>query len=115
MRAGALNAYTKAAHYGPPGTDVAPFMMGQCYEILEESEKAVDSYLLCLQLDAWAVSAVERLSELASTGGCEKQVTITNRRIDSWLCIARGRGSSLSAVPIAEEKCLERLRSRVPA
>jgi tetratricopeptide (TPR) repeat protein len=71
---GALNAYTKAAHYGPPGTDVARFMMGQCYEMLEEPDRAVDSYLLCLKLDAQAVSAVERLVELAATGVCEKHI-----------------------------------------
>jgi tetratricopeptide (TPR) repeat protein len=61
----AAKIYASATRLGPPGTAVAWFMKGQCYEALGEIEIASDSYLAALQIDSEAISAVERLAKLA--------------------------------------------------
>lgn len=62
-------AYRAAARLGPPGTEIAHFMLGQCYEALDQLELARESYLSALRLDRLSVSAAERLSEVAQTLG----------------------------------------------
>ena|SRR5882724_6452151 len=63
--ADALAAYRKAARFGPPGTEIAWFMAGQCCEALGDQEAAIDAYLAALDIDPLAISAAERLAELA--------------------------------------------------
>lgn len=61
----AIAAYRSATRLGPPGTTVAWFMTGQCYESLSELEMACDCYLACLRADPLAISALKRLEGLA--------------------------------------------------
>ena len=65
----ALDSYRLAVRFGPPGTEIAWFMIGQCLEALDEPEHACDAYLASLDLDPLAISAAERLSEVAAKGG----------------------------------------------
>jgi hypothetical protein len=61
----AAKMYRSAARLGPPGTAIAWFMAGQCYETLGELDIACDCYLVSVQMDSLAISAVERLNKLA--------------------------------------------------
>lgn len=61
----ALAAYRSAAWFGPPGTEIAWFMVGQCHEALGEPELACSAFLASVELDPMAISAAERLAELA--------------------------------------------------
>jgi tetratricopeptide (TPR) repeat protein len=61
----ALKIYRSAARLGPPGTEIAWFMAGQCHESLNELDIACDCYLASLQLDPEAISSLEKLTELA--------------------------------------------------
>jgi tetratricopeptide (TPR) repeat protein len=62
----ALANYRMAVRFGPPGTEIGWFMAGQCLELLDRREEACDAYLAALAIDPLAISAAERLSELAS-------------------------------------------------
>jgi tetratricopeptide (TPR) repeat protein len=61
----AAKVYGSAIHLGPPNTTIAWYMTGQCYEKLGELYLACDCYLACLQIDELAISALERLHNLA--------------------------------------------------
>lgn len=60
----AEDAYRWATRLGPPGAEVAYFMLGQCHESQGRDDEAVDSYLSALRIDPGAVSAAQRLSKL---------------------------------------------------
>lgn len=68
----AAKVYRSATRLGPPGTAVAWFMAGQCYQSLGELDLAYDCYLNCLRWDPLAISAVKRLSQIAPDLGDEK-------------------------------------------
>ncbi|RUR74217.1 tetratricopeptide repeat protein [Chlorogloeopsis fritschii PCC 9212] len=72
----AAQVYRSATRLGPPGTAVAWFMAGQCYQSLGDVQLAYDCYLACLHFDPLAISAVKRLSRVASFLG--------DRKIVSW-------------------------------
>lgn len=61
----ALRAYQAAARFGPPGTEVAMFMAGQCHEAQGDLEAAADAFIAAIAIDPQAVSAVERLQAIA--------------------------------------------------
>ena len=61
----AASAYRSAAELGPPGTAIAWFMAGQCYEKLGLVEHACGSYLSALRVDPLGIAAVERLMDVA--------------------------------------------------
>ncbi|MEH2276481.1 MAG: tetratricopeptide repeat protein [Nostoc sp.] len=77
----AAKIYASATRLGPPGTAVAWFMKGQCYEALGEIEIASDSYLTALQIDSEAISAVERLAKLAPDLGNSALVNWSKLRL----------------------------------
>ena len=77
----AAKIYASATRLGPPGTAVAWFMKGQCYEALGEIEIACDSYLKALQIDSLAISAVERLAKLAPALGNSTLVSWSKLRL----------------------------------
>lgn len=60
----ALGSYRKAVFFGPPGTEVAQFMMGQCFEAMGDIDSAVEVYMACLSIDPQAICAFERLVAL---------------------------------------------------
>ncbi len=62
----AAKVYHRTTRLGPPGTAIAWFMAGQCYQSLSELELACDCYLSCLDCDPLAISAVRRLSKISS-------------------------------------------------
>jgi len=63
----AADAYRVAAHYGPPATEVALFMLGQCLEKLGNLHAARDAYLSALELDPLGVASLEQLVSVAKT------------------------------------------------
>lgn len=44
-------------------------MIGQCHDAIDEPECACDAYLASLDLDPLAISAAQRLSEVAEASG----------------------------------------------
>ncbi|MHC5727422.1 MAG: tetratricopeptide repeat protein, partial [Nostoc sp.] len=77
----AVQAYRNATRLGPPGTAIAWFMMGQCYQSLKELELACDCYLACLQSDPLSISAVRRLSQIAPLLGDENLASWSQLRL----------------------------------
>jgi tetratricopeptide (TPR) repeat protein len=75
--AGAADAYRTAARFGPPATEAALFMLGQCLEQLGDSEAARDAYLHALDLDPLGVSSLEQLAGLAETPNAADGVVST--------------------------------------
>ncbi len=65
----AAEAYTLAAQLGPPGTAIAWFMAGQCYEHLEQPLRACHCYLAAHTADPLGISALRRLHSLAQQSG----------------------------------------------
>lgn len=57
----AIDAYRAAARYGPPGSEIARFMIGQCWEQVGAPEAARDAYLSALDLDPQGVASLEQL------------------------------------------------------
>ena len=55
----------EAARLAPPHADEALYLLGQCYEQEDSPDEAINAYLGALQADPLAISAVERLAELA--------------------------------------------------
>jgi tetratricopeptide (TPR) repeat protein len=55
----------EAARLAPPHADEALFLLGQCYEKEDSPDEAINAYLGTLRADPLAISAVERLTELA--------------------------------------------------
>jgi tetratricopeptide (TPR) repeat protein len=77
----AAKVYRSATKLGPPGTDIAWFMAGQCYEVLGELEMACDCYLASLKIDPEAICAVERLTNLAPCLGNSALVNWSKLRL----------------------------------
>jgi tetratricopeptide (TPR) repeat protein len=73
----ALAAYRRAARLAPPGREIAWFMAGQCYEVLDDLESACDAYLASLQADPLGISAAERLMDVASQ--------LNNTALSTWI------------------------------
>jgi tetratricopeptide (TPR) repeat protein len=65
----ALARFRLAAGLGPPYTPLAWQAVGHCHELLGDQPAAADSYLRALEVDPYGVSSVERLGDLASSGG----------------------------------------------
>ncbi len=65
----AAQFYRSAAELGPPGTAIAWFMAGQCYESLDDPEHASDCYLATLRVDPLGISAAERLADITKLTG----------------------------------------------
>ena len=65
----AAEFYRSAAELGPPGTAIAWFMAGQCYESLDDPEHASDCYLATLRVDPLGISAAERLVDITKLTG----------------------------------------------
>ncbi len=77
----AAQVYRSATRLGPPGTAVAWFMAGQCYQSLGELELAYDCYLACLDCDPLAISTVKRLGEIAPLLGDENLASWSQLRL----------------------------------
>lgn len=65
----AIPVYREARRLGPPASQIALFNLGQCYEMLDEAEAAMDTYAELLELDPFAISAAERLASIAEEVG----------------------------------------------
>jgi tetratricopeptide (TPR) repeat protein len=89
----ALDAYRKAVRFGPPGTEIAWFMAGQCYEALGEPEAAADAYLAALDVDPLAISAAQRLAELAPGLG--------SADLADWVKVKAAHLEAMAAAPAA--------------
>jgi hypothetical protein len=77
----AVQAYRSATRLGPPGTAVAWFMMGQCYQSWGELELAYDCYLASLDCDPLAISPVKRLGQIAPLLGDENLANWSQLRL----------------------------------
>ncbi|MEQ9625078.1 tetratricopeptide repeat protein [Coleofasciculus chthonoplastes] len=77
----ATKEYGSATRLGPPGSEIAWFMMGQCYQALGELEMACDCYLASLKIDPEAISALEKLVNLAPSLGNSALVNWSKRRL----------------------------------
>ncbi len=78
----AIPVYREAHRLGPPASEVALFNIGQCYEMLDQAEPAMDAYAELLQLDPFAISAAERLAAIAASHGGRYQ-TWASAMLDS--------------------------------
>lgn len=65
----ALSSYRQAVRFAPPGEEVAHFMIGQCYESMDDLHSALDAYMAALRVDPLGISAAERLADVASRLG----------------------------------------------
>ncbi len=65
----AIPVYQEAHRLGPPASAVALFNLGQCHEMLDQAEPAMDAYAELLQLDPLAISAAERIASIAAEHG----------------------------------------------
>ncbi len=65
----AIPVYLEAHRLGPPASAVALFNLGQCHEMLDQAEPAMDAYAELLQLDPFAISAAERIASIAAEHG----------------------------------------------
>jgi tetratricopeptide (TPR) repeat protein len=55
----------EAARLAPPHADEAMFLLGQCYEKEHSPDEAIGAYLSVLRVDPLAISAAQRLADLA--------------------------------------------------
>jgi tetratricopeptide (TPR) repeat protein len=55
----------EAVRLAPPHADDSLYLLGQCYEKEDAPDEAINAYLGALRADPLAISAVERLTELA--------------------------------------------------
>jgi tetratricopeptide (TPR) repeat protein len=55
----------EAARLAPPHADEAMFLLGQCYEKEDAPDEAIGAYLSVLRVDPLAISAAQRLADLA--------------------------------------------------
>jgi tetratricopeptide (TPR) repeat protein len=72
----AAEIYRSAVCYGPPGTEIAWFMAGQCYEDLGRLDEALGAYLAAFRLDPQGISTAERIAALAYQTG--------NKLLERW-------------------------------
>jgi tetratricopeptide (TPR) repeat protein len=77
----AAKVYRSATKLGPPGTPIAWFMAGQCYQALGELEMACDCYLTSLKIDPEAICAVEQLTNVAPSLGNSALVNWSKLRL----------------------------------
>lgn len=76
----ALTHYRAATQFGPPGTEVAWFMLGQCYEALGQNEDAINDYRMSLHYDPEGISNREAILRL-KTENLTAEATLLRR----WL------------------------------
>ncbi len=69
----AAQAYREAHRLGPPSSEIALFNLGQCHEMLDEAEPALDAYAELLQIHPYAISAAERIVSIAAERGSSYQ------------------------------------------
>ena len=81
----AAEVYVSAAHLGPPGTAIAWFMAGQCYEHLEDPLRACDCYLAAHTADPLGTSPLRRLAPLAKRVGRLPLAEWAERSLDELL------------------------------
>jgi tetratricopeptide (TPR) repeat protein len=77
----AAKVYRSATKLGPPGTPIAWFMAGQCYQALGELGMACDCYLASLKIDPEAICAVEQLTNVAPSLGNSALVNWSKLRL----------------------------------
>lgn len=65
----AIPVFREAHRLGPPAMLLALFNQGQCHEMLDQAEPAMDCYAEALQIDPGAVTAARRLASLAEAYG----------------------------------------------
>jgi tetratricopeptide (TPR) repeat protein len=70
----AIPVYREAHRLGPPASEVALFNLGQCHEMLDQAEPAMDAYAELLEIDPLAISAAERISSIAAEFGGRYQI-----------------------------------------
>ncbi|MCF2152110.1 tetratricopeptide repeat protein [Desmonostoc muscorum LEGE 12446] len=114
----AAKMYRSATRLGPPGTAIAWFMAGQCHEKMGDIDIACDCYLASVQMDELAISAVDKLNNLAPRLGNlalvnwsdmrllqlqEQQKNIANQSRTSYISEAS------SELKIAGEKALAQI------
>ncbi len=95
----AAQVYRSATRLGPPGTSIAWFMAGQCYQSLGDLQLAYDCYLACLHFDPLAISAVKRLSQVASVLGDHKIAGWCELRLSQLEQEKQNRAAMGSSVP----------------
>lgn len=98
----AAKTYRSAVRLGPPGTVVAWFMAGQCYEALGELDLACDCYLACLQIDSEAICAVERLVKIVRALGNPVLETWSKLRLEELQDRKQQLTEALENKPIRE-------------
>ncbi|MET1027661.1 MAG: hypothetical protein ABWY00_10870 [Dongiaceae bacterium] len=59
-------SFRQVARLGPLGTEIALFNLGQCLELMDDDEAALDAYLSCLAVDPLGIGAAERIRELTA-------------------------------------------------
>ncbi len=74
--ADALPVYQEAHRLGPPAMVLALFNQGQCHEMLDQAEPAMDCYAEALQIDPGAVTAARRLASLVHVYGGRYQAWV---------------------------------------
>lgn len=65
----AATFYRSAAELGPPGTAIAWYMAGECYETLGDLDHACDCFVSALRIDPLGISAANRLADLTKRTG----------------------------------------------
>lgn len=65
----ALECYRRATHIGPPGTAIAWFMAGQCYEHLKNFKQSFECYLSALKIDPLGISSYTHIITVANILG----------------------------------------------
>lgn len=72
----AIHAYDAVVRYGPPFTEVAWFMLGQCREEVGFLRQARECYLRALEIDPEGISSLEQLVGVAGLLG--------DREVERW-------------------------------
>lgn len=61
----AAKQYSLAARLGPPGTAIAHYLSGYCYETLGDLDEALKSYLMALEIDPYGLSSLESVINIS--------------------------------------------------
>lgn len=97
----AVRAFATAARCGPPGTAVAHYLAGCCYEQMDMPGKAVDELLAAAALDPWSPSTAHRLRAVAARVGARPIV----RWAEQWANrLAAGRDPATGCGPAPERE-----------
>ncbi|MFI1913697.1 aspartate/glutamate racemase family protein [Nocardia sp. NPDC020380] len=86
-RSDCLEAYRLA----PPHADEAMFLAGQCYEHEDSPDEAIGAYLSVLRTDPLAISAVERLTDLARDIGMGEAAMLLASTLGHRFSVIAGR------------------------